>query len=88
LKKNKDNNLDKRRYIISELATKRSPKTLMIAKVTHADDKDAKETMIIGMYVPTRFQSTTKEPNNDIPGRPALPSIKLEHRDAPVGFYL
>jgi len=27
----------------------------MIAKVSHADDKDAKETMIIGMYVPTRF---------------------------------
>ena len=58
----------------------------MIAKVAHADDKDA--TLIIGMYVPTRFQTTTKQPNNDIPGRTALPSIKLEHRDAPVGFYL
>jgi len=27
----------------------------MIAKVSHADDKEAKETMIIGLYVPTRF---------------------------------
>ncbi len=60
----------------------------MIAKIFNADDKEAKETLIIGMYVPTRFQSTTKEPYNDIPGRPALPSIKLEHRDAPVGFYI
>jgi hypothetical protein len=32
----------------------------MIAKIFNADDKEAKETMIIGMYVPARFQSTTK----------------------------
>jgi len=44
-----------RRNIITELAKKRSPKTLMIAKVSHADDKDAEKTMIIGIYVPTRF---------------------------------
>jgi hypothetical protein len=67
---------------------KRSPKTLMIARVAHADDKDAVKTKIIGMYVPTRFQSTTKEPNHDIPGRGPLPSVKLEHRDAPIGFYI
>ena len=60
----------------------------MIAKIFNADDKEAKETMIIGMYVPTRFQSTTKEQFNDIPDRPALPSIKLDHQDPPVGFYL
>ena len=36
----------------------------MIAKVAHADDKEAKETKIIGVYVPTRYKSTTKEPNN------------------------
>jgi hypothetical protein len=60
----------------------------MIAKVAHADDKNANETKIIGMYVPTRFQSTTKEPNHDIPGRGPLPSVKLEHREAPVGFYI
>ena len=28
---------------------KRSPKTLMIARVAHADDKDAVKTKIIGM---------------------------------------
>ncbi len=60
----------------------------MIAKVAHADDKNAVETKIIGLYVPTRFQITTKLSNNDIPGRTGLPSVKLEHRDAPVGFYL
>jgi hypothetical protein len=60
----------------------------MIAKISHAEDKEAKNTLIIGMYVPTRFLDTTKESINDIPGRPALPSVKLEHRDAPIGFYL
>lgn len=39
------------------------------------------------MYVAVRFQTTTKLPINDIPGRAALPSIKLEHRDAPIAFY-
>ena len=88
LKKSKSNNLDKRRYEIADLALKRSPKTLMIAKIAPADDKGGKKTKIIGTYVPTRFQSTTKQPNHDIPGRGALPSVKLEFREAPVGFYL
>lgn len=60
----------------------------MIARVAHADDKDAIETKIIGLYVPTRFKSTTKESNNDIPNRSPLPSIQLDHRDAPIGFYI
>ena len=55
LKKSKNNNLDKKRYQIADLALKRSPKTLMIAKVAHADDKYAETTMIIGVYVPTRY---------------------------------
>jgi hypothetical protein len=60
----------------------------MIAKVAHADDKDAKETKIIGVYVPTRYKSTTKEPNNETPNRNSLPSVKLEDRESPVGFYI
>jgi hypothetical protein len=55
LKKSKDNNLALRLTNIEEQAKKRSPKTLMIAKVAHADDKNAVETKIIGLYVPTRF---------------------------------
>ena len=88
LRKSKSNNLDKRRYEIAELAMKRSPKTLMIAKIAPAYDKNGKKTKIIGIYVPTRFQSTNKQPNHDIPGRGALPSVKLEFREAPVGFYI
>jgi hypothetical protein len=55
LEKSKTNNLNERRLQIAKLAEKRSPKTLMIAKVVNADDKEAKETKIIGIYVPTRF---------------------------------
>lgn len=55
LKRSKNNNLNERRIQIAKLAEKRSPKTLMIAKVAHADDKEAKNAKIIGFYVPTRF---------------------------------
>ena len=55
LKKSKTNNLNERRLQVAKLAEKRSLKTLMIAKVALAHDKEAKETKIIGIYVPTRF---------------------------------
>lgn len=55
LKKSKTYNLNKRRLQVAKLAEKRSPKTLMIAKIAHADDKEAQEPKIIGVYVPTRF---------------------------------
>jgi hypothetical protein len=55
LKRSKNNNLNERRIQIAKLAEKRSPKTLIIAKVAHADDKEAKNTKIIGFYVSTRF---------------------------------
>ena len=55
LERSRNNNLNERRIQIAKLAEKRSPKTLMIAKVAHADDKEAENAKIIGFYVPTRF---------------------------------
>ena len=55
LERGRNNNLNERRIQIAKLAEKRSPKTLMIAKVAHADDRQAENAKIIGFYVPTRF---------------------------------